>query len=239
MKGYRVSRRDFLSLASKSWLIVLADTVVTRHRAFGFSQKSAVPAPITLDLSDSRYSSLATVGASLNIPDPNNSTRPIIVRRVSQTAVAAVSSQCTYDGCQLPLSGNGVYTCPCCGSQFDQYGNVLRGPASQPLTAYTAQLNAGVITISFGTAVGFAPEDAGTSDRVTIAVVGRHLRVDVPRNSETATIILSDARGALVRSALSFGGNAAYLNVEGLARGIYAVSIRCGQRAILSQRILI
>jgi cytochrome b6-f complex iron-sulfur subunit len=103
---------------------------------------------ITLDLTDAKYSGLATVGASINVPDPNHSSRPIIVHRESDTVVVALPSSCTFDGCQLPFLSSGAMTCPCCGSKFDKNGKVIQGPATTNLTAYAATLTGTVVTIN-------------------------------------------------------------------------------------------
>jgi len=144
-----LNRREFTLFLGKLALAAVATST--------FLDSCTSPAPnaaktptgkkVTLDLTDSRYSGLATVGASINIPDPNNSTRPMIVRRESLTAVVALSSQCTFDGCQLPFLSNDAMTCPCCGSQYDKNGTVIKGPATTNLTVYSATLNGSTITI--------------------------------------------------------------------------------------------
>jgi cytochrome b6-f complex iron-sulfur subunit len=45
---------------------------------------------------------------------------------------AAFSLTCTHLGCSLQQEAEG-FTCPCHGSQFDEEGRVLRGPAVQDL----------------------------------------------------------------------------------------------------------
>ena len=44
------------------------------------------------------------------------------------------SATCTHQGCSVLPPHNGTVSCPCHGSQFDAVtGQVLRGPATQPL----------------------------------------------------------------------------------------------------------
>jgi Rieske Fe-S protein len=144
-----LNRREFaLCLGKFAFAAVATSTIIGSCKSSAPNAvKTTTGKTVTLDLTDPKYSGLTTVGASINIPDPNNSTRPMIVRRASLTTVVALSSQCTFDGCQLPFPVNGVTTCPCCHSQFDENGTVIGGPATTNLTLYTATLNGSTITI--------------------------------------------------------------------------------------------
>lgn len=52
----------------------------------------------------------------------------------------AISSVCTHLGCTVKHAGSG-FECPCHGSQFDENGRVVRGPAPRPLAWYTLSLS--------------------------------------------------------------------------------------------------
>ena len=58
-------------------------------------------------------------------------------------AFHAFGDTCTHRGCSLAegeLEGT-VVTCPCHGSQFDvRTGEVLRGPAQEPVRSYAARV---------------------------------------------------------------------------------------------------
>lgn len=43
------------------------------------------------------------------------------------------SNKCTHLGCRIRHTEDGKYLCSCHGSQFDDSGNPLKGPASKPL----------------------------------------------------------------------------------------------------------
>ena len=51
----------------------------------------------------------------------------------------AISSVCTHLGCSVRKGGPG-FTCPCHGSQYDENGRVVRGPAPQSLAWYSLSL---------------------------------------------------------------------------------------------------
>jgi nitrite reductase/ring-hydroxylating ferredoxin subunit len=73
----------------------------------------------------------------------------IAVARVGE-AVYAFGDTCTHQGCSLAegrLAGTTV-TCPCHGSQFDvTTGDVLRGPAREPVGSYPVRLDADVLQV--------------------------------------------------------------------------------------------
>ena len=51
----------------------------------------------------------------------------------------AISSVCTHLGCNVKKGGPG-FACPCHGSQYDENGRVVRGPAPQALAWYALSL---------------------------------------------------------------------------------------------------
>jgi len=60
--------------------------------------------------------------------------RPVAVARGEDGVVHRVSATCTHLGCIVQFNdGDQTWDCPCHGSRFTLDGNVLDGPASQPL----------------------------------------------------------------------------------------------------------
>ena len=51
---------------------------------------------------------------------------------------SAVLSTCSHRGCEVNKLRT-KFECPCHGSEYDLYGNVLRGPAPEPLKTYRVQ----------------------------------------------------------------------------------------------------
>jgi Rieske Fe-S protein len=65
----------------------------------------------------------------------------VVITRNGTGAVHAVSATCTHQGCTVASPRRGVVTCPCHGSQFDAAtGQVLRGPATEPLPKVNVHL---------------------------------------------------------------------------------------------------
>ncbi len=60
--------------------------------------------------------------------------RAVLVRLTDGDPIALLAS-CTHQGCQPDLIGDRMI-CPCHGSEFSLDGEVLQGPASQPLTRF-------------------------------------------------------------------------------------------------------
>jgi cytochrome b6-f complex iron-sulfur subunit len=99
-----------------------------------------------IDLADPANQALAAVGGALLL---DTETDTVMVIRLSDTQVAAVSAICTHAGCGLEYNASQQQLdCGCHGSQFSTTGGVLRGPANRAVKAYTATLASNVITIA-------------------------------------------------------------------------------------------
>lgn len=124
---------------------VLTPFLVREGEAFTlFGSGSAKP--VVLDLTKDEYTLLRETGGAIKIPNPFGR-KPLIVRRTSETGVAAYSSACTHWGCEVPLPVNDVIKCPCHESIFDGSGNWIQGPAGKNLKHYPAVLSKTTITI--------------------------------------------------------------------------------------------
>ena len=64
-------------------------------------------------------------------------------------AYRALTSVCTHSACDRNWTfASSKFTCTCHGSEFDTSGNVLQGPANQPLRSYATALSANVLTVT-------------------------------------------------------------------------------------------
>ena len=117
----KLSRRDFIKLSTNalfglSGLIGLGGLI----RFFSCYPPEA---PIEFDL-----------GGVANYPVGSRIVRSdipaVIFNRDGE--IIAYSLVCTHLGCTLAESASG-FDCPCHGSQFDENGDVLAGPAQKPL----------------------------------------------------------------------------------------------------------
>ncbi|HSN30657.1 MAG TPA: Rieske (2Fe-2S) protein [Kofleriaceae bacterium] len=103
-------------------------------------------ANLCLDLNDPANKDLTSAGGALIV---DSSTDTIMVVRVSETQVAALSAICTHASCETTYTPSTMQLdCPCHGSQFSLSGAVVRGPARRSLRTYTATLSGTTITIT-------------------------------------------------------------------------------------------
>jgi len=72
--------------------------------------------------------------------------RPIYLHRAASGSWIALLASCTHRGCQPePLADRLV--CPCHGSEFSLTGDVIEGPADEPLTRYDVVEAGGRLTV--------------------------------------------------------------------------------------------
>src|SRR4051812_11674587 len=99
-----------------------------------------------IDLHDAANQPLTRVGGAMLVDMAGDT---VMVVRMSDTEVVAVSAICTHAGCSMDYStGQKLLDCPCHGSQFATDGSVLRGPATRPLRVYRAALANNAITVT-------------------------------------------------------------------------------------------
>jgi Rieske Fe-S protein len=108
-----------------------------------------LPAPVggtvTLPLID--YPSLRTP-AGFVVGQPDGFADTLIVVRVDASTVIADSAVCTHMGCKVGwAAARDRFECPCHGSVYAPDGNVINGPATQPLQSYPAQLGADAVVV--------------------------------------------------------------------------------------------
>lgn len=63
--------------------------------------------------------------------------------------IYALSLVCTHLGCTLNVSGEQL-SCPCHGSRFDRRGNLLQGPADQPLKRFQVEVRGNMVEVLAG-----------------------------------------------------------------------------------------
>ena len=95
---------------------------------------------LTIDLTDDKYSNLASAGGFVNEGD-------LIIINTGDGFIA-LSSICTHQGCTVSYnSGSNNLPCPCHGSVYSTSGSVLQGPADAPLKKYELAQEGDILTI--------------------------------------------------------------------------------------------
>jgi Rieske Fe-S protein len=71
---------------------------------------------------------------------------PVVIYREDENNYTALYMQCTHQGNELSASGN-ILTCAAHGSEFDNKGRVLQGPAAEPLKSFPVKADEKTIYI--------------------------------------------------------------------------------------------
>ncbi len=109
------------------------------------AQSTTCGTDVCIDTTVAHNSALASPGGAMLVDVPGDT---IMVIRVSDTEVVALSAICTHAGCSMNFDASQqLLVCPCHGSEFDETGTVVHGPARRPVQTYMATLASGVITI--------------------------------------------------------------------------------------------
>ena len=93
----------------------------------------------------SEIKELAAVGGAVQIGSERTGD-PLFLIRTGVAEYTALSSVCTHLGCQVRNTRFG-FRCPCHGSAFDTKGQVVTGPANEPLPSYVLEVSGTVVTI--------------------------------------------------------------------------------------------
>jgi cytochrome b6-f complex iron-sulfur subunit len=139
-----LKRRSFLAYFSIGWLTSCFPMILaacdprqaiaqdkpgakTPIKTNGDSAKGFTLAGLVADLDQNGY--LQTKKVAI-LRDPNNPEK-----------LLAVNPKCTHQGCDVKwAAAEKRYECPCHGSNFGAEGEVLNGPATKPLAAYSAKI---------------------------------------------------------------------------------------------------
>jgi cytochrome b6-f complex iron-sulfur subunit len=90
-------------------------------------------------------SPLAAVGGAALV---QSSSGNFLVARTAQDTFAAFTATCTHQACTITGFQNGLFVCPCHGSEFNTSGARVSGPAPRPLRQFTTAFANNVLTIS-------------------------------------------------------------------------------------------
>jgi len=104
---------------------------------------SADAGKISLQLA--QYPALAETGGAIQL-DIDGGVSPIVVVRVDNDTLTALSPICTHLGCTVRKERS-VFRCPCHGSTYTLDGTVVRGPTQRPLVTYRTEYEDGTLII--------------------------------------------------------------------------------------------
>ena len=105
-------------------------------------------ASIIVDISKIENQALLTVGGTLALGGSDVDSKGLLLYRESETTAKAYSRECTHRQCTVGPFINGVSSCPCHRSRFNQSGDRISGPAPRALYQYTTSVDGNIITIN-------------------------------------------------------------------------------------------
>jgi cytochrome b6-f complex iron-sulfur subunit len=101
---------------------------------------SAPTLDFTIDISTSQYNALQHNG---NYVYANS----VIIARDNSGNFIALYDVCPHAGCVVQFNGTSQFPCPCHGSDFDNNGNVISGPAASGLKKYNTTLTGTMLRV--------------------------------------------------------------------------------------------
>ena len=155
-KSNNIGRRDFLKKSSIG-VAVIGTAMIGTFSQCEKEDDSVEPdnptggggtTKVTVDISDSAYKSLETVGNSVITSSNSLDSKGLLIYRKSDSEVVVYSRRCTHNGCVIGNFIDDKSTCPCHASIFDLSGTPTKGLATSKLKKYSATLSGLIITIS-------------------------------------------------------------------------------------------
>ena len=127
------SRRDFLKTLG-AVVVSSAGAPLLLNGCAGMATLRTQVAQNQIRLNKEETQALNTANGILVVKAPQLP-GPIILRNLAEVGIVAVSSICTHRGCEVRPMPHSLQ-CPCHGSEYDELGEVLEGPATRPLKRY-------------------------------------------------------------------------------------------------------
>jgi cytochrome b6-f complex iron-sulfur subunit len=125
-----LNRRDFIALATRG-VLALAGLLGLGEVLVFLGHQSAPTAPTEFDLGPAEDYPL---NSRTLLPEPG----ALLVH--TPDGFSALSLTCPHLGCQVNPEQDG-FACPCHGSRYDPNGELVRGPAKEPLSRLRVEVN--------------------------------------------------------------------------------------------------
>ncbi len=129
------TRRDFLKIICRALAAVSGPPLLSScaagkgsYRAQIIDDKIIIPKKDALALAKPNgvmFTSAPAVGR-------------LLLKNIDGEEIVALALTCTHRGCEVQVLPDG-FECPCHGSEYDEMGNVVEGPARLPLKRFTVE----------------------------------------------------------------------------------------------------
>lgn len=149
MKPINTSRREFVRAFAFSAFYCSTFQRLFAGEGDEISALAVEPGLVRIKLSDFAALNSSLGSILLNVPGIPSSTGRLVVTHLEDGTYAAVSSVCTHQACIVAVTSKTSKTinCPCHGSRYLPTGEVVNGPANNPLPSFTTRLNGAYLAI--------------------------------------------------------------------------------------------
>lgn len=152
-----MKRRDFMNWVGLGALATSLPVAIAACQPAAETDVSSEDAPAaggTEVDSTPREDGFAAVGTVAELDEAGSvsdkdflGTQVAVIRNPADaSAVIAVNSLCTHQGCTVDWDGS-AFACPCHGSSFGTDGAVAGGPAPSPLEVYEAKIDGDLVLV--------------------------------------------------------------------------------------------
>lgn len=138
------TRREFIKTIGGALAVATASKLLTGCAA-GLATFHGELQGETITIPKAQAFALAAANGIMMV-NAKNLPVAIVVRRLADNSLTAVSTVCTHAGCEVRVLPD-AFECPCHGSEYDVTGEVIEGPAAKALQKFAVTENQDMITI--------------------------------------------------------------------------------------------
>ena len=146
-----MKRREFIGWVGVGALASSLPVAIAACNSESEPPQSAEP-KLDTSVREDGYQALATVAeleAKGSVVDQKSAAQSVLMFENPDTnSVAAINPMCTHQGCTVEWQPDDqIFACPCHGSKFKMDGEVIEGPANQPLATFDAKTEGDLVLV--------------------------------------------------------------------------------------------
>ena len=147
-----MKRREFIGWAGVGALASSLPFVIAACNSESEPQAQQEEPKLDTSVREDGYQALATVAeleAKGSVVDQKSAAQSVLMFENPDTnSVAAINPMCTHQGCTVEWQPDDqIFACPCHGSKFKMDGEVIEGPANQPLATFDAKTEGDLVLV--------------------------------------------------------------------------------------------